>query len=43
MVDLQTVLDTTTMAGFSRAPVGIQKHSSITPQPVSILKSEERE
>jgi len=26
------------IVGFSRAPVGIQKHRSITPQPVSILK-----
>lgn len=43
MVDIQTVLGTLVVVRFSSAPVGIQKHSSITPQPMSILKSEESE
>ena len=42
-VDLQTVLRTTCIVRFSRAPVGIVIHSSITPQPLSVLISEENE
>jgi len=40
-VDLQTVLGMLlVIVGFSRAPVGVRKHRSITPQPPSILKRE---
>jgi len=42
--DIQTVLRMLlVIVGFSRAPVGVRKHRSITPQPLSILKREERE
>jgi len=43
-VDLQTVLGTTDIVGFYRAPVVIaSKLSSITPQPLSFLMREENE